>query len=164
MPCWYSVRPIAVVSNGSDTIAAARCLLANFLEAEQTLVNGIKPSSSRRLVSDETLAGFGVVVQPSGLKSYCFNYRNPEGKCRRVMIGHPRIERHLRPILGKRHAILSPSKMFGRPLPRSVTARRRPTSRRSNAAELASVADLARPEWRSSSSASSSIGPCGKAC
>lgn len=51
-------------------------------------VDGIAPQSSRRIVWDETCAGFGVVVQPSGLKSYCFNYRSPEGRSRRVMIGH----------------------------------------------------------------------------
>ena len=58
------------------------------MKLTKTIVDGIKPASSRRFIWDETLAGFGVVIQPSGLKSYCFNYRNPEGKCRRVMIGH----------------------------------------------------------------------------
>ena len=57
-------------------------------ETHENIVDRIKPASSRRIVWDETLAGFGVVIQPSGVKSYCFNYRNPEGKCRRVMIGH----------------------------------------------------------------------------
>ena len=51
------------------------------------IVDGIEPHSTRRIVWDETLAGFGVIIQTSGLKSYCFNYRSPEGKSRRVTIG-----------------------------------------------------------------------------
>jgi integrase len=126
--------------------------------------------ASRYIVWDTELRGFGLLVLPTGVKSYVFNYRTPEGRERRITIGkhgawtpaqardkaeqyrqairsggdplgekrllakaatvsdlldtylaseafrdkapstqavdHGRIERHLRPLLGKRHAHL----------------------------------------------------------
>jgi integrase len=51
------------------------------------VVDAIEPAAARLIVWDETLAGFGVVVQPTGIKAYIFNYRSPEGRSRRLTIG-----------------------------------------------------------------------------
>jgi hypothetical protein len=50
-------------------------------------VDAVKPQSQRLIVWDDEIKGFGLVVQPSGVKSYCFNYRS-HGRDRRLMIGH----------------------------------------------------------------------------
>lgn len=45
------------------------------------------PSESRRVIWDSTLPGFGLVVQPTGFKSYCYQYRNAHDQSRRITIG-----------------------------------------------------------------------------
>jgi integrase len=39
------------------------------------------------IVWDEQVMGFGLVVRPTGVKSYVLNYLNPEGRYRRITIG-----------------------------------------------------------------------------
>lgn len=51
------------------------------------LVDASKPKVARYYVWDSILPGFGLVVQPSGTKSYCYQYRVPEGRTRRLTIG-----------------------------------------------------------------------------
>jgi integrase len=134
------------------------------------VVDASSAKAKRYIVWDSELKGFGLLVLPTGIKSYIFNYRTPEGRERRITIGkhgtwtpaqardkaeqyrqairtggdplgekrllakaatvgdllnaylasetfrdkapstqavdHGRIERHLRPLLGKRHAHL----------------------------------------------------------
>ena len=41
----------------------------------------------RFYVWDADLKGFGLLVLPSGVKTYIFNYRTPEGRARRFTIG-----------------------------------------------------------------------------
>ena len=46
-----------------------------------------KPKSGQSFLWDGELRGFGVRVVPSGLKTFVVQYRNPEGKSRRIKIG-----------------------------------------------------------------------------
>lgn len=52
-------------------------------------VDAARPNSDggRRILWDDKLAGFGLLVLPSGIKSYVFDYRNTHGIKRRITIG-----------------------------------------------------------------------------
>ena len=45
------------------------------------------PGGGRYILWDIEIKGFGLIVLPSGVKSYIFNYRTPEGRSRRATIG-----------------------------------------------------------------------------
>lgn len=53
----------------------------------KTIADKQQPISTRYLVWDESVPGFGLVVQPSGAKSYCFQYRNSHNQSRRFSLG-----------------------------------------------------------------------------
>ena len=50
-------------------------------------VDGAEPAEKPRFVWDEALPGFGLVVHPSGRKVYVVQYRNAEGRSRRLSLG-----------------------------------------------------------------------------
>ena len=50
-------------------------------------VDATKPADKRVFVWDIEVKGFGLQVLPSGIKSYVFQYRTPEGNTRRATIG-----------------------------------------------------------------------------
>ena len=60
----------------------------------KTLVDALVASDRDVWVWDETLPGFGVRVTPTGLRTYVVQYRNAEGRSRRLAIG--------------RHGVLAP--------------------------------------------------------
>jgi hypothetical protein len=45
------------------------------------------PQTERRTIWDTEIKGFGLLVLPSGIKSYVYNYRTQENRSRRVTIG-----------------------------------------------------------------------------
>src|SRR3954454_12926437 len=51
------------------------------------LVDATGPADRDVFVWDSELAGFGLRVKPSGAKSYILQYRNAEGRSRRITIG-----------------------------------------------------------------------------
>lgn len=53
----------------------------------KTVVEGAKVEAKRYILWDRELKGFGLLVLPSGVKSYLYNYRTPEGARRRITIG-----------------------------------------------------------------------------
>ena len=50
-------------------------------------VDAQKPGTTRRIVWDDQLKGFGLLELPSGVKTYVYDYRTPEGVKRRATIG-----------------------------------------------------------------------------
>lgn len=53
----------------------------------KSLVDKSASKRARYYLWDQSIPGFGLVVQPTGTKSYCFQYRNPQGKTVRITIG-----------------------------------------------------------------------------
>ncbi len=51
------------------------------------VVDAAAPKSDRYIVWDSELMGFGLLVMPSGTKSYLYQYRTVEGRQRRATIG-----------------------------------------------------------------------------
>lgn len=60
---------------------------ANVPKLTKRIVDSLEPKERRYYVWDSHLTGFGILVLPSGVKSYCFQYRTPEGRSRRATIG-----------------------------------------------------------------------------
>ena len=56
------------------------------MKLTKRVVDGLKPSECRQVVYDDTLRGFGVVVQPSGVRSYFVRYYLPGGRERRLTL------------------------------------------------------------------------------
>ena len=50
-------------------------------------VDSLKPADKDYVVWDDALPGFGVRVMPSGYKSFCVQYRNTQGRSRRMTLG-----------------------------------------------------------------------------
>ena len=46
------------------------------------------PKAGRTYLWDDKLSGFGLVIHPSGIKSYLFQYRSDEGRTRKITLGH----------------------------------------------------------------------------
>jgi integrase len=51
------------------------------------VVDAATPQPDRYIVWDSEIKGFGLLVMPSGIKSYLYQYRTPEGRQRRATIG-----------------------------------------------------------------------------
>jgi hypothetical protein len=52
------------------------------------IVDAIEPDSSRDVFAwDRELRGFGLRVKPSGARTYFIQYRNSEGRTRRLVLG-----------------------------------------------------------------------------
>lgn len=50
------------------------------------LIDGLAPVEKQQWIWDDEIKGFGVVLRPSGVHSYAFNYRNKFGKQRNITI------------------------------------------------------------------------------
>jgi integrase len=51
------------------------------------VVDAAAPTQKRYIIWDAEIKGFGLLVMPSGIKSYFYQYRNAEGRQRRATIG-----------------------------------------------------------------------------
>jgi integrase len=50
-------------------------------------VESVKPTPKDQVIFDDEIAGFGLRVVPSGVRSYLVQYRNAQGRSRRLTIG-----------------------------------------------------------------------------
>jgi integrase len=50
-------------------------------------VESVKPAATDQVIFDEDIPGFGLRVLPSGVRSYLVQYRNAQGRSRRLTIG-----------------------------------------------------------------------------
>ncbi|MCA9512851.1 MAG: integrase family protein, partial [Myxococcales bacterium] len=50
-------------------------------------MDGVQPGPSKQILWDSELKGFGLVVQPSGIKSYVVRYTTAAGRDRRLVLG-----------------------------------------------------------------------------
>jgi hypothetical protein len=58
-------------------------------------VESVKPGGKDVVIFDDDLAGFGLRIQPSGVRSYVVQYRNAQGRSRRLTIGrHGKVTPH----------------------------------------------------------------------
>jgi integrase len=57
------------------------------MKITKRVVDAAEPGEKRYIVWDVEVKGFGLLVLPSGNKSYIFNYRTPENRDRRLTIG-----------------------------------------------------------------------------
>lgn len=53
----------------------------------KSVVDREQPEAAQRLVWDTELKGFGLKIFPSGVKTFVFQYRTPEGRTKRLTIG-----------------------------------------------------------------------------
>jgi hypothetical protein len=82
---------------------------------------------------DENLKGFGVIVLPSGRRTYCIQYRNQNRVVKRLKIGvHGQITTEEARALARKHLA-------------SVAHGEDPSTRKQNDKELPLIKDLARP-------------------
>ncbi|MGE4217942.1 MAG: Arm DNA-binding domain-containing protein, partial [Alphaproteobacteria bacterium] len=51
------------------------------------VVDAAEPAASRYFIWDSELKGYGLLVLPSGVRSYVVQYRTPHGRTRRATIG-----------------------------------------------------------------------------
>ncbi len=51
------------------------------------VVDAAGARADRFIIWDAEIKGFGVLVLPTGVKSYFYQYRTPEGRKRRITIG-----------------------------------------------------------------------------
>ena len=90
------------------------------------LVESIKPGPQDTFVWDSELRGFGVRVKPSGMRSYLIQYRNRQGRSRRLTIGAhgPLTAQQAR---GEAQQLLAEVARGGDPVAERVAARSQPT-------------------------------------
>lgn len=56
-------------------------------EITKNVVEGEAPSTKERFIWDSEVNGFGLKIFPTGVKTFVFQYRAPDGKTRRLTIG-----------------------------------------------------------------------------
>lgn len=57
------------------------------MKITKRMVDAAQPRAKRFFIWDSELKGFGLLVLPSGVKSYAYSYRTPQGIKRRITIG-----------------------------------------------------------------------------
>lgn len=78
---WLVVAQVHLGSSSGGFVAKT------VVKINKSIVDLATPKDARYYVWDAEIKGFGVTIWPSGIKSYIFDYRTPEGDKKRFTIG-----------------------------------------------------------------------------